>query len=689
MGCPAMWTGPQRRRLLDLARKAGIPVGHATLVDEPVAAGVAWLTHRYLAHREAPEGRVLVFDMGGGTLDVAVLDVVGGAKPDVTVLAAIGLPEAGDDLDRAHRCATSRPTCASRGFDVAASPTRRSCAASCCATPGRRRSRCRRSTVAHDPARRRATSVASPPSTYTRDQLEEAFAAQLDRASQMVWAALRAARLTAGVGAGARRSCRARRHRRAAPARPGRAGRRRAVRGAGRRHEPDPGRRPAAGRDAAQGRAARAGRRLPRRRGRGGRAGRHRRLRPDQPAPARRSTSCSSGTTAASSGCSTRRTPRCTTRCRWPGATRFLGHSWHGRYPEVAREGEGVLRVLSPTGDPVRLEIDGEPMDGIPVGFGSHAFSFKIYCGGQILISDGAGREFGVRVDAWPVVRGADYDVKLELSTRRGGGPRGRLVPPRPGLTRSRRSRWSRGVQSGHRAGPQCRPRSTPDGGSVAPCGPVPAVGLPVRPGRRRRAVPALDVAQAPADLGRRVGPPVAAGGRPSCCPAAPAGCRRRRRSWPRVVLQPLSCCHSGSSADIWLVAKPNDGSRLQATSRFPEYAEQPDAGTTGAWRRWSSVVAFGRRLRGLGRRWARPGPRVVGAGALLAGGRRWSGTSSRDARSSVRRAASSVVRRRLAGESQCVPPPTQHRRAERRATARPVWSSSGAVTGGTVRSRG
>ena len=37
--------------------------------------------------------------MGGGTLDIAVLDVVGGAEPAVTVLASVGAPEAGDDLD--------------------------------------------------------------------------------------------------------------------------------------------------------------------------------------------------------------------------------------------------------------------------------------------------------------------------------------------------------------------------------------------------------------------------------------------------------------------------------------------------------------------------------------------------------------------------------------------------------------
>jgi molecular chaperone DnaK (HSP70) len=100
IGCPAAWTGAQRARLLSLAERAGLPVSHASLVDEPVGAGIAWLTYRYLAHREAVEGRLLVFDMGGGTLDIAVLDVRGGADPEITVLASVGVPEAGDDLDQ-------------------------------------------------------------------------------------------------------------------------------------------------------------------------------------------------------------------------------------------------------------------------------------------------------------------------------------------------------------------------------------------------------------------------------------------------------------------------------------------------------------------------------------------------------------------------------------------------------------
>ncbi len=94
----------------------------------------------------------------------------------------------------------------------------------------------------------------------------------------------------------------------------------------------------------------------------------------------------------------------------------FLGHDWHGRYPDVAREGVGVVRVLSPTGDPVRLELDGALMDGLQVAFGGRPFSFKIYCGGQILISDGRGMRHSLRVDTWPVVRGHDYALKLLLT---------------------------------------------------------------------------------------------------------------------------------------------------------------------------------------------------------------------------------------------------------------------------------
>ena len=99
LGCPAMWDGGQRRRMLAIATAAGLPVAELALVDEPVAAGVAWLAHRYLAAGERPTGRLLVFDMGGGTLDVAVLAVTGGPQPEIAVQSCLGMPMAGDALD--------------------------------------------------------------------------------------------------------------------------------------------------------------------------------------------------------------------------------------------------------------------------------------------------------------------------------------------------------------------------------------------------------------------------------------------------------------------------------------------------------------------------------------------------------------------------------------------------------------
>ena len=99
LGCPAMWDASQRQELLDLAREAGFTVQYDTLIDEPVAASMAWYEGERLKNR-SPQGRVLVFDMGGGTLDVAVMNIVeAGHTPEIYVLASDGLSEAGDVLD--------------------------------------------------------------------------------------------------------------------------------------------------------------------------------------------------------------------------------------------------------------------------------------------------------------------------------------------------------------------------------------------------------------------------------------------------------------------------------------------------------------------------------------------------------------------------------------------------------------
>ena len=95
-GCPAGWNQDQRRLLLDLAKAAGVPVEGAEMVEEPVAAALEWLGRRRV------NGRLLAFDMGGGTLDVAVMDVDSqDGTPRINVLSSADTTIAGDALDEA------------------------------------------------------------------------------------------------------------------------------------------------------------------------------------------------------------------------------------------------------------------------------------------------------------------------------------------------------------------------------------------------------------------------------------------------------------------------------------------------------------------------------------------------------------------------------------------------------------
>ncbi len=101
LGCPAMWDGAQRRRLASIAAASGLDVAVQEIVDEPIAAGVGWVTEERALGRHV-QGRVLVVDIGGGTLDVAFLDVVDdGRQPSFNVLSADAQDQAGDDIDEA------------------------------------------------------------------------------------------------------------------------------------------------------------------------------------------------------------------------------------------------------------------------------------------------------------------------------------------------------------------------------------------------------------------------------------------------------------------------------------------------------------------------------------------------------------------------------------------------------------
>jgi len=100
-GCPAGWSTQQRALMLELAKAAGVPVEGAEMVEEPVAAAMEWLERQSGARRRV-NGRLLAFDMGGGTLDVAVMDVDSDdGVPRIKVLSCADTTIAGDALDEA------------------------------------------------------------------------------------------------------------------------------------------------------------------------------------------------------------------------------------------------------------------------------------------------------------------------------------------------------------------------------------------------------------------------------------------------------------------------------------------------------------------------------------------------------------------------------------------------------------
>ena len=85
---PVGFTADKKRNLREAARRAGIEV--KMFVSEPTAAHCS----NYAALRSCHH--VAVFDWGGGTLDVAVLEIEGGR---VYELATEGMQIAGDDID--------------------------------------------------------------------------------------------------------------------------------------------------------------------------------------------------------------------------------------------------------------------------------------------------------------------------------------------------------------------------------------------------------------------------------------------------------------------------------------------------------------------------------------------------------------------------------------------------------------
>lgn len=195
LGCPAAWNGDQRRRLLRAAQRADLPVVLATMVDEPVAAGIAWLSRQNLDADSAL--RLLVFDMGGGTLDIAVLDVRG---KDVAVLSAFGIGEAGDALDEA--IATDLDfELAKMGIDIDALP--RPQRARAWLRDQARTAKLLLSVDEEHPIVLDPRVVGRTGEVwYTRQRLEAVFTPQMERAEAAVGMALVIARLAEASGSG-------------------------------------------------------------------------------------------------------------------------------------------------------------------------------------------------------------------------------------------------------------------------------------------------------------------------------------------------------------------------------------------------------------------------------------------------------------------------------------------------------
>jgi hypothetical protein len=195
LGCPAMWTGRQRRRLLEIARSAGLPVDDHTLIDEPIAAGVAWVNNRITRSGQGVRGQLLVFDMGGGTLDVAVLDVHAelGHDPEISVLSSWGIDEAGDVLDERLAAELERQL-SCHGTELDGLPN--AVAVRTVVRQAAKEAKERLSDELDTPVAIRYPGLDLPALTLSREELDEAFHDQLDRAADLVWAVLRGAQVT-------------------------------------------------------------------------------------------------------------------------------------------------------------------------------------------------------------------------------------------------------------------------------------------------------------------------------------------------------------------------------------------------------------------------------------------------------------------------------------------------------------
>lgn len=410
LGCPAMWTGEQRARLLRLADEGGIAVDDGTLIDEPIAAGVAWAGHRYLAHSERKNGNLLVFDMGGGTLDIAVLKIYGGIRPEISVLSALGVDRAGDSLDEAI-AEDIADELAERGHAV--SELDDPALARALVLRAARRAKVTLSTELSTTVRVDPPYQALPTIRYSRERLENAFASQLRDAEGWVEAALRQARLT-------------------------------------QEQHPDPSalrklRLADLASDVRFVLLAGGMSRIPAVESRLGALFPNAEIHRDAGVAPEEAIVAGLSDNSAYDRINLHR-PGFDFVLRWTDRTgveqeRVLYRAHTPFYGfgeaftrsdlsyregvlarELPRSGQGQLRARSVTGEWLRVSLDGQECDGIAIPFSHADVVLKLQTNGKVVIVDGRGQRAEARVHSWPVIRGRDH-MALVLRQAQGSQP--------------------------------------------------------------------------------------------------------------------------------------------------------------------------------------------------------------------------------------------------------------------------
>jgi len=184
---PAYFGDLQRQATRDAGAIAGLKVER--IINEPTAAALAYGLHE--RHREM---RAVVLDLGGGTFDVTVLEIVEGV---VEIQSSAGDARlGGEDFDAALADRAAALAMADQGLDLRRDPRAWARLREACEQAKKRLSDADRTTTALVDLPLGNGRTASFELVLTRDQAEEAWAPLLERVRSPIQRALRDAKLS-------------------------------------------------------------------------------------------------------------------------------------------------------------------------------------------------------------------------------------------------------------------------------------------------------------------------------------------------------------------------------------------------------------------------------------------------------------------------------------------------------------